>query len=92
CDPSFFWCLGTGMADEERGARWTSAAIFPLDETDTELPSLQIYGTTTRERDYLQVMPGFFWKPTRDFYLTVGVPVGMSDDAPDWGVLVALAR
>ncbi len=89
-EDSFLWSLGTGIADEELGSRWTCAAI--TDEDDMELPALQIWGSTYRSTDSLQFAPGFFWKPARNLMLNVTMLMDMTGDGPGWGLLVSLAR
>ena len=88
--PDFYWTLGTGIGDPEKDANWTSAAIFPLGSENVEPPSMRIHGQTNREEEFIQFMPGFFWRPDEELQFTVGVPLGVTETAPDWGLLFAL--
>ena len=86
----FYVTLGTGVADPEKDSSWTSAAIYPLDTSAPTVPAMRIFGQTAREMEPFQVAPGIFWWPTEDLQVTLAVPFGMSDTAPEVGVLLAL--
>lgn len=86
----FYLTLGTGIVDPEKEPSWTSAAVYPIEGSQRELPAMRITGQNTRAEELIQVAPGFFWWPTNDCCLSLVLPVGMTDDAPDWSVLLAL--
>ncbi len=86
----FYVTIGTGIADPEKDPSWTSAAVYPMESTSGKLPAIQIIGQTSREEDLMQFAPGFFWWASTSCCVSLALPLGVTDSAPEWGVLLAL--
>lgn len=51
---------------------------------------LELNGSTRGEKELLFLAPGLAWRPAADVELRLGVPIGLTREAPDWGLVAAI--
>lgn len=51
---------------------------------------LEVNGSTGGEKELLFLVPGLAWRPATDIELRLGVPIGLTREAPDWGLVAAI--
>jgi hypothetical protein len=77
--------IGEQFGDDNEHFIYTAAAAWPV--LPHTVGVLELDGSTGDGADTLYLVPGAYIHPAEATQLGVGVPIGLSDDSDDWGVI-----
>jgi Putative MetA-pathway of phenol degradation len=78
--------VGEDFGDDADHLIYTAAAVWPL--CPRTVGVLELDGTTGGGEDTLYFVPGTYVHFGEKTQLGVGVPIGLTDDSDDWGVIL----
>ncbi len=76
---------GFENTSEESAFTYSAAIAYPLNRF---ISILELSGSSGGEETTAHIVPGAVWRLPREMELGLGVPIGINDEAEDWGIIL----